>query len=196
MDLMTITGNVLSGGLLGGITGLLGSAINAYQNYALTKLKNEHEIKMAEQTRLTIVAESEASVKIADRNLKIEELKTDAQSLESSYRMEEANLFDKSYMADTPQWFKIALGLIFGVIDAMRRAVRPSLTYYFVGVCTWVTWVSVALIQNHEQALIESGKAYMIFDIVLNMLIYLTVSCVTWWFADRQMSKYLRDKSV
>jgi hypothetical protein len=46
------------------------------------------------------------------------------------------------------------------------------------------------VLQKHGH-LLTADQAGAIFDQVTSIVIYLTVNCVTWWFGDRRVAKFL-----
>ena len=67
---------------------------------------------------------------------------------------------------------------------------RPGLTAYLVGLTSWITFISMDVLKKHGH-LLTADQAGDIFDQVTSIVIYLTVSCVTWWFGDRRVAKFL-----
>ena len=70
--------------------------------------------------------------------------------------------------------------------------VRPSLTVYLCGVTTWVTLMAWKIMQASGTE-ITATQAMEIFQDTTSIVVYLTVSCVTWWFGDRRMSKTIME---
>jgi hypothetical protein len=72
----------------------------------------------------------------------------------------------------------------------LKAAMRPGLTAYLVVLMSWITFISMDVLQKHGH-LLTADQAGAIFDQVTSIVIYLTVSCVTWWFGDRRVAKFL-----
>ena len=83
----------------------------------------------------------------------------------------------------------IAMGFAF--VDWLRGFMRPALTLYLTGVTTVLTWMAWKMMQEHGLAGMTTTQAIATYTQVTTMVIYLTVSCVTWWFGDRRMAKFL-----
>ena len=72
----------------------------------------------------------------------------------------------------------------------LKAAMRPGLTAYRVASTSWITFISMDVLQKNGH-LLTADQAGAIFDQVTSIVIYLTVSCVTWWFGDRRVAKFL-----
>jgi len=189
--------NILASILGGGLTGLIGNALTSFTNFRMQKLKNQHEEKMTELDMQTIRLEAEMNVKVtqAETEGKISLAEVDA--LKASYGQAEKPLFDSSYMnklMESPwtAWIGAILSFLFGVVDFLKHLARPALIYYLMGVSTWITIIAY---QTVEKATgtdpLDLVKSLELFDKVTTTMIYLTVSCVSWWFADRRTAKFL-----
>ena len=84
------------------------------------------------------------------------------------------------------------VAFLFGLVDFLRGIIRPSLTVYLCGVTTWVTLMAWEIMQANE-ASISANQAVEIFNNTTSIVVYLTVSCVTWWFGDRRMAKTIME---
>jgi len=80
---------------------------------------------------------------------------------------------------------------LLGFVDFIKRMIRPGLTIYLVGLTTWITIVARDVLVKANENDLTAIQAKEIFDSVTTIIIYLTVTCVTWWFGDRRMSKFL-----
>ena len=67
---------------------------------------------------------------------------------------------------------------------------RPGLTLYLTGVTTWITWKAYEITQQADMV-ITGAQAFSLYSDVTSIVIYLTVSCITWHFGDRRMAKFL-----
>ena len=194
--------------ILGGITGLLGPLITAFTNYKMQKLKNEaraqdreHEIRMVEAETTAMIAETEANIRVAEVKTEGELQLADAEAYQISQREAGKNLFGERYMdallghegklnfLTVPAGLLLCLG--FGFIDILKGFTRPALTFYLVGCTTWVTWMAWQIVQKASMSTLTPVDAFEIFWKVVSIVVYLTVSSVTWWFADRRMAKFL-----
>lgn len=84
------------------------------------------------------------------------------------------------------------ISFLFGFVDFLRGLIRPSLTVYLCGVTTWVTWMAWEIMKKNGVEL-TAVQAMEIFMDTTSIVVYLTVSCVTWWFGDRRMAKSIME---
>ena len=187
--------------ILGGVTGLLGTAITSVINFKTQKMKNSHEIELikvqtdamkieAEMNIQIKRAEIEGAVELADSQAYIESQKTGNEAMFSEKWI--GYLFGVEgrirYLA-FPAAIILAMG--FGLVDWMRGAMRPVLTIYLTVMTTVVTIMAWNIMQQHGLEGMSVSEALGIFKDVINIIIYLTVSTVTWWFGDRSTAKYI-----
>lgn len=84
------------------------------------------------------------------------------------------------------------ISFLFGFTDFIRGMLRPTLTVYLCGVTTWVTLMAWKIMQASGTE-ITATQAMVIFQDTTSIVVYLTVSCVTWWFGDRRMAKTIME---
>jgi hypothetical protein len=84
------------------------------------------------------------------------------------------------------------ISFLFGFTDFIRGMIRPTLTVYLCGVTTWVTLMAWKIMQASGTE-ITATQAMVIFQDTTSIVVYLTVSCVTWWFGDRRMAKSIME---
>lgn len=194
--------------ILGGITGLIGSITTAITNYKMQKLKNENDaaerdfkIQYLKASSEAALAEIEANIQVAktevEGKIELEEIdaykKTlsgaDKKLLPSSFLNRLLDYEGKLKVVTVPAALLICFCL--GLVDVFKALMRPGLTTYMVGMTTWITWMAWEILQKAGLSAISRSEANSIFDDVTTIVIYLTVSCVTWWFGDRRMAKFL-----
>jgi len=183
--------------VFGAITGLLGSAVTSYFNWKQQKLKNDHDIQMKELDIKLVTVE-------ADKKMEISRVETEGKielSELDAYKMaqEESNKssFDSSYMkylmeSKYFQWLGALIAGAFGFVEWLKGMARPAITYYLLGVSTYLTILCYKLLQTFSvSGAITLPEAYDIFQLCIRSLIYLTISCVSFWFCDRRVAKFL-----
>ena len=192
---------ILSSSIFGALTGLVGGAITAITNYRMQKLKNEdakdrrrHEIERLNAETEAMIREAEAKIKIVQTQVEGAVDLAETQAYVASQAPAQP-LFRESYMRRLEKlrltaWLVGPLAVLFALTDALKALMRPCITIYHVAVTTWITLMAWRIMQAHGQG-ITPDKAVAIFDQVTTTVIYLTVTCVTWWFADRRMAKFL-----
>lgn len=189
--------------ILGGITGFVGNIVTSVANYRMQKLKNEHSREMAKLELDKMDKEKEFMLAEVEANLRITEVQTEAQMdiTDSQAFADSIKAAEKDALSETIQEKLIAKGgfatgvgvfisLLFGLVDFLKKLIRPSLTIYLVGLTTWITIIAWEVMET-KNAEFTTEQAKDIFDQVTTIVIYLTVTCVTWWFGDRRMAKFL-----
>jgi len=153
--------------VFGAITGLLGNGITAWTNYKMQKIKNNHDVVMVKLETEAMIEEAKASEKWIDKLFSVE------------------------------GWIKyisipvaVLIAFLFGMVDFLKALMRPGLTMYLTGCTTWITYMAWEIMQKYGTE-ITSIQAVDLFDQVTSIIIYLTVSSVTWWFGDRRTAKFL-----
>ena len=186
MDILSI--------ISGGLTGLVGSVVSAWTNYKTQQLKNQHEQTMAKIEQDTIKIEAEANVKVTQAQTEGNIAISETEAFKESMSAISQNLFDKSYMdrlmeSKYTAWIGAVLSLMFGFVDFLTRLARPIITYYLIGVSTYLTILVYGIIKSMSVP-ISTEQAYTLFSQVLTMILYLTSTTISWWFCDRQISKF------
>lgn len=188
--------------ILGGVTGLVGNIVTGVMNYKTMKLKNQHDQAMV--TLETNAMKEEAKMQIEITKAEIEgavEL-ADAQAYAVSQKLGNAPMFSEKWIdrlfsveGKFGRFFAIpcaiVLALAFGFVDWLRGFMRPAITVYLTGMTTVITWMAWEIMKKHGLDSMSVQEAIGIYNQVVSIVIYLTVSCITWWFGDRRTAKFL-----
>jgi hypothetical protein len=190
--------------ILGVVTGIGGSLVTGIMNYKTQKLKNTHDLATIKAESDAMVAEANANIQITQAQVEGEVEIADSKAYAISQREGNKDALKDAYVmklfevkSKFLRLFAVPTGvfLIFllGIVDVFRKAMRPGLTAYLVGVTAWITYKAWIVLEatNIGATVLTPVQAAAIFTNVTNTVIYLTVSCVTWWFGDRRMAKFL-----
>ena len=192
---------LLSSSIFGAVTGLVGGVVTAITNYKMQRLKNadaesqrQFEIQKLHAETDAMIREAEANIKIAKTQVEGAVELEEARAFTASQKPQEP-LFRESYMRRLEKsrltaWLVGPIALVFALVDVLKALMRPLITVYHVAVTTWITVLAWRILQEHGSG-VSPDKAVAIFDQVTTTVIYLCVTCVTWWFADRRMAKFL-----
>lgn len=178
--------------ILGVATGIIGNVVTSFTNLKTQKLKNEQDLKMREYDIKEREQEATLQIAIDSNRLDGEMEKTEADAYLQSLKIgNETLLTDTKLTALTADnnWLSRVLALLMGLVDIFRASVRPGLTAYLVVLTTLITMKSMEIV-TAKTALLTTMQAQEMFGNVTNIVIYLTVSCVTWWFGDRRTAKF------
>lgn len=187
--------------ILGGVTGLIGNVITGIMNYKTQKLKNEHEVAMIHAQTDAMRIEAEMNIQVTKAQYEGEVDLADARAYIESQRTGQKQLFSERWvdaLFKVEGWGKyiaipaaVLVAILFGFVDWLRGFMRPALTMYLTGMATFITLMAWEIMKNHGLAGMTVTEAIGLYNNVTSIIIYLTVSCVTWWFGDRRMAKFL-----
>jgi len=157
---------------------------------------NAHEIEMVKAESEAIRMEAEANIKVTQAKVEGEIELADVKAYTMSQKVGNQSLLSSEILEKlltgniAMRFFGAVLIFFFGLIDILKAFMRPGLTLYLTGATTWVTYMAWKIMQANNTT-IGGKEAYELFILVVETIIYLTVSCVTWWFGDRRMAKFL-----
>ena len=181
---------------LGAITGLVGPIVTGITNYKMLKEKNKHDVTMLEAESNAMIAETNALIQRDKIKTEGEIEVADAEAFTASIKEAGKSLFQESYMQKLMEGNKFAQGLgaticlLYGFIDFLKGLARPAITYYLIGMSTWITILAYDILTTTKGG-ITAEWAMKMFEQVVLIVVYLTVSCVLFWFGDRRMAKFI-----
>lgn len=185
----------LGAGAAGVVSGLIGTAVTTVAGYFTQKLKNKHDVEMGNLDIKSMKMEAEMNIKVTKAKVEGEVELAEVDAMKTSYTMLSQDLFDKSYMKYIMgrgwlAWVAVPIVLMFALVDFLKHLARPALTYYLVGATTWITYLCYK-IMSLDGIVMTGNEAFDLFKIVVMTVIYLTASCVSWWFGDRRIAKFV-----
>lgn len=77
------------------------------------------------------------------------------------------------------------------IADAIRAVVRPIITIYLLTVTTWLAYVVWTKTKGIETW--ETGELEELIRLIISQLLFLTTTCVVWWFGARPSSERYTD---
>lgn len=181
---MDLLGGIV-GILGGGVTGLIGSVTQRVFEYKTKKLdidlqkekfandvalkKADAEIMAQEWASRTKVADIEASARV-----EVEDAKAFSAALTS-----EPKVYHEGPLSNKQNWVMVCL-------DFCRGIIRPALTVYLCFITT-VIYIKAARLLKGD--VILPGMAYDLVNQIIQTILYLTSSCVLFWFGTRNSKK-------
>jgi predicted RND superfamily exporter protein len=190
--------------LLGGVTGLLGTIATGILKYQNQKIKYENDQKMVALNTAAFKEKAQMKIQVTAEKVKGEIQKADTEAYKQSIVSAGKPLFSEKWIDKLfsvqgkfgrffaiPCAVFIAMGFAF--VDWLRGFMRPVLTLYLTGMSTVITYMAWNIMKANNIAAMTPTQAVDIYTRTTSIIIYLTVSCVTWWFGDRTMSKALTD---
>jgi hypothetical protein len=170
--------------LSGGATGLLG--VIAQRLFDHWKLKqeldqlrerNRHEVEMRREDAKIMELEWTGRVKVAEKEGEALVAKADAEAFAASFQLEPKRY---SEGVKVGKWGAFLLVLA----DVLRAVVRPGLTVYLAWIATELYGQSQALMAVLDLQS-DVGRVAKLHEQIVLTLLYLFVTCVTWWFGTR-----------
>jgi hypothetical protein len=181
MDLFTGIASIFGGGL----TGLIGSVTQRIFEFKTKKLeielqkekfaneialkKADAEIMAQEWAARTKVAEVEGAAKV-----EVEDAKAFNTALTS-----EPQRYSQGELSNKQNWLMV-------VLDFARGVIRPGLTLYLCAITT-VIYVKASRLLKSD--IILPGMAYDLVNQIISTILYLTTTCVLFWFGTRNTKK-------
>lgn len=188
--------------LFGGITGIVGNVITGITNYKTKKLELDHEEKMISLESEAMKLEAEMNIAVTKAEIEGEIELADSAAYTESIKSGQRDYFGKDwidklfgvqgkFLGPLARVVGVGVAAAFGFVDWLRGFMRPALTAYLVGLSTVITFMVYDLLQGLKMDPLTPAEASDLFKQVVSIIVYLTVSCVTWWFGDRATSKFL-----
>lgn len=180
--MLAFLGSIFSGGL----TGLLGVAFQRFfdflkikQELEMKKLEFDHEINMRRIDGELMAQEWAARTQVAT----IEATAKENVAAEASFAASFSNE-PKQYSA------KVKVGPVAGfflvLLDFLRGIVRPGLTIYLCVITTMIYLEARAIMAGVE---FLTSDAMRVHEQIISTILYLTTTCVLWWFGTRNSQK-------
>jgi len=182
---------------LGAITGLVGPIVTGITNFKMKKLEGQIRVNELNAESENMRLEAKMNMEVAKEKTRGEVEVAELDVFKESVKQSSKSLFQESYMKNLMSnkytaWVAAIISFMFGFIDFLKGLTRPVLTYYLVGASTWVTIMAYEILNKAEGA-ITTEWAQGMFEQVTLTIVYLTVSCVGWWFCDRRVGKFMKE---
>ncbi len=176
-----ILGTIASSILGGGVTGILGVVVQRFADFKnkqldlqLSKQKFDQEIKLREIDYKIMAQEWASRTQIADIEATGREAVADAHGFAASF-IEPVKYSEKVRPSRSQGWVLV-------VLDFVRGMVRPSLTIYLC-VITTLMYIHARDYIGGDSLVIED--AFELLKLIIGTVLYLTTTCVLWWFGTR-----------
>jgi hypothetical protein len=201
MDWLTGLASIGSGGFLGSFLGIFTSLASTYVQYKEKLADNKHQLDLIKANSEATIREIDAQIEVqkivTEGDVRVEEAESDtAESVGRNSLIERLTgkyLSDdilKTMITDTTKigiFFKpfIYLHVIF--MDAVRGLIRPILT---VGIVWYVTYIiDMALEEYFLDDYASENLMVMVIKPAIQLILFSTSTVVSFWFADKSMSR-------
>ncbi|MEZ7984263.1 MAG: hypothetical protein QMB64_00375 [Pseudomonadales bacterium] len=159
----------------GGIIGVVGSWLTKREERKNTQLQFERDVKMAE------IRKDEAKIE-ADHELALADKQIERAQVEGSVAVDQAEV--EAFTQGLKEQSKT-----YGIkaVDGIRGLMRPLITVYLLVIATLLTLKINQLVGGLDS--LEMSELKGIYDNVINQMLFLTATAVTWWFGSRPSSQ-------
>lgn len=184
---------ILTSAIAGGATGLFGIAIQSLFSFASNwlrlkadKQQFDHDEKMKQADAEIMKQEWAARTQIAATEGQTAQTVSANQAFAGSVLKEPERYAPQGVQPDS-WWTKLLYWngwMLLTLVDVVRGLIRPALTAYLAYITTSI-WFEVRRVTNLQQ--LSPDQAMQILLLVVDTILYLTTTCVTWWFGTRNV---------
>jgi hypothetical protein len=159
----------------GGIIGVVGSWLTKREERKNIQLQFERDVKLAE------IRKDEAKIE-ADHELALADKQIERAQVEGSVAIDQAEV--EAFSEGLKEQSKT-----YGIkaVDGIRGLMRPVITVYLLVIATLLTLKINELVGGLDS--LEMSELKGIYDNVINQMLFLTATAVTWWFGSRPSSQ-------
>lgn len=159
----------------GGIIGVVGSWLTKREERKNIQLQFERDVKLAE------IRKDEAKIE-ADHELALADKQIERAQVEGSVAIDQAEV--EAFTEGLKEQSKT-----YGIkaVDGIRGLMRPIITVYLLIIATLLTLKINQLVGGLDS--LEMSELKGIYDNVINQMLFLTATAVTWWFGSRPSSQ-------
>lgn len=159
----------------GGIIGVVGSWLTKREERKNIQLQFERDVKLAE------IRKDEAKIE-ADHELALADKQIERAQVEGSVAIDQAEV--EAFTEGLKEQSKT-----YGIkaVDGIRGLMRPLITVYLLVIATLLTLKINQLVGGLDS--LEMSELKGIYDNVINQMLFLTATAVTWWFGSRPSSQ-------
>lgn len=162
---------ILSSGGFGALLGLVGSYLTRQQEQQKQKVEHAHELKMRELDLQSMELENKHRLELLDKNIDLTKVEYSGKE-DVTY----ASAFVESQKnADEHSSIKL--------VEIAKSMMRPVITVFLLVASTLVICQLAYIINGFET--FDKAEVLDIFKTAILELIFITSTCVTWWFGSR-----------
>jgi hypothetical protein len=176
----TIFGSIFSGGATG-IIGIIAQRFADYKNkqldMQLESQRQQNAIALKQADAAIMREEWAAKVEVAQVESEAKKDVAASEAFSKSFDMEPKQ-YTSGELTSRQRWLMVFL-------DFIRGSVRPLLTVYLCGLTTLVYWQAHKVLATQG---VTTSDAIEITKTIVGSILYLTTTCVLWWFGTRNRS--------
>ena len=156
---------------------------------------------MVKENTKAMIAETEANIKITQVETEAAVELADSHAYLKSIELGNKDMFSQKWIDKlfaVTGWVRfisipvgVFIAFLFGMVDFLKAFTRPGITWLFTGATLLLAYVSYGVLGDAGMSAMDTTAALAILTHIMDIVLYLTVSCVTWWFGDRRVAKFL-----
>lgn len=180
--MLAFIGSIFSGG----ITGLLGVGVQRFfdflkvkQELEIRKIDHEHEVNMRRIDGELMAQEWSARTQVATIEATAKETAASEASFAASFGAEPQQYSARAKIGPVA-------GFLLVLLDFLRGVVRPGLTVYLCAITTMIYFEARTIM---SAAAFSTGEAIRVHELIVSTILYLTTTCVLWWFGTRNRQR-------
>lgn len=178
---------ILGSLLTGGATGLLGTAIQRVFEFKTKKLEIEAEAKRFEHEVALRRVDAEIMAQEWAARTKVAEVEAEGKiEVADSAAFAAALTSEPKLYSERVRELSPAQSWLMVILDFTRGVIRPGLTLYLCAITTAIYIQSRMLLDGNT---ILPTMAYDLVDKIVQTILYLTTTCVLFWFGTRNKQK-------
>jgi hypothetical protein len=185
--------SVLGSAAGGSFIGMIGTAIKGFQEYKDRQAERRHELEMRRLDQSDMRLEAELAIKQTEVEFTGKAHLADIEGAVAR-DVAAAELQGKSYDNDKAEYSKGVLNKLSGIfgnmmrsllvfVDVARGMMRPSITVYLIIIESLICYQLYQLLLKFNAPPAE--ETMKLFIVVVNSVVFLTATAVTWWFGSR-----------
>lgn len=187
--LLGILGSAAGGSLIG----MVGTAIKGFQEYKDRQAQRQHDLEIRRLDQEDMRLEADLAIKQTEAEFAG---KANLANIEGAIALDvaAAELQEKSYDNDKSTYSKQVMGKLSGFIgnlmrgllvfvDVTRGLMRPGITVYLMVIESIICYQLYQLLLEFD--VLPAEEAMKLFIVVVNSVVFLTATAVTWWFGSR-----------
>lgn len=191
--LLGMLGSAAGGGLLG----MIGSLGKGWLEARERENDRQHQLAMRKVDLLEMEKEAELQLRQTETELagqaRIVSIEGD-----TARDVAAAELQGESYEHDQARYSNGVLDKLTGrsggvarfflvLVDVVRGFMRPAITTYVLVLASLMTWQLHGMVE--QLAYVKPEQAWPLYQSAVDMVLFLTVTAVVWWFGSRPSSK-------
>jgi hypothetical protein len=192
--------------LLTPLTGLIGTAISAYQNHQTQKLaaqekerERAHELAMLQARTQAMQAEVAANIRVTEITAAGEVDKEAARAFTESQKEAGRRELGQGVIETMIKRGGAVgvlgeiLAFLLGLCDVLKALIRPTLTVYITILATWVSYKAWVILERCDLVGTDVNRALETWDTAVYFIFALASTLICWWFGASKLSQFAVD---